>query len=456
LFKGLTYTFTILFLLLLVILSFHARFAADDYYFIFLEKSYGAIGGTVFQYGDFSGRWLCHFISLTILKLSGFKYFLPAFFLLTLGTLYLILSSLFYKIYNWYDVDEQDFNSDFPPLLIIASLVLCSFSVGENWFWFISVTTYVWSLIFGLILVNLYLNNKYRFYTPILLIFSSLYIGSASESFAVLTLLFSILFVTFKMRSEGIEAFKANPKNRTLLFMMILIFASFLLSTLSPGTFNRNDLLPTLSIWQKSEILIRSLGKVIIQYLPSKIHLFLILGIPWLAFGFYIQEMSQYKTKAIIRNISLTILLTGMAILVSLFPTVFILGEIGPARALLIITLIFTLSFAFLFTLTGMLFNRESHTIKITSFAFFFSIIYLFYQNIYQYRVTKVFSETYDERIRRIDELKKMNFTGIAELSPLPASGMNYHAELSTDTSFFVNQHWKKGLQLKYNVVLAR
>ena len=454
-FKGLTYSFTILLLLLLVILSFNARFAADDYYFLFLEKSEGAFGGMIFQYTDFSGRWLSHFVSLMLLKLSGFKYFLAGFFILTFATLYLILSSLFYKIYNWYDVDENDFNSDFPPLLIIASLVLCAFSVGENWFWFISVTTYVWSIIFGLILVNLYLNNKKRFYTPALLIFSSLYIGSASESFAVLMILFSLLFVTFKIRSEGIEVFKASSKNRSLLLMMILIFASFLISTLSPGTFHRNALLPSLSLFQKCEILFRSFGKILIQYIPSKIHLFVIFGLPWIAFGFYIQEMLQNKTYAIIRNIFVILLLTFAAIFICLFPTVFILGETGPARALLIITLVLTISFAILFTLTGMLFRKESHILKISSIAFFFSIIYLFYENIKQYRVTKVFAETYDERIARIVELNNENFTGIAEFSPLPAPGMNYHAEFSTDTLYYVNQHWKKGLQLKYNVVLA-
>ncbi len=456
LFKGLTYSFTILLLLLIVILSFHARFAADDYYFLFLEKTKGAIGGTIFQYSDFSGRWLCHFVTLMVLKLSGFKYFLAAFFLFTFGILYLILSSLFYKIYNWSDIEETDFNSDFPPLLIIASLVLCSFSVGENWFWFMSVMTYGWSLIFALILVNLYLNNKKRFYTSTLLIFSSLYIGSASESFAVLIILFSILFVTFKIRSVGIENFKSNPKNQALILSMVLIFASFLISTLSPGTFHRNDLLPSLTLLQKTEVLFRSFGKILLIYIPSKIHLFAILGLPWMAFGFYLQEMIQDRNQTIIRNLLLVLILTLVAIPVCLFPTVFILGETGPARALLFITLVISVSTAIIFTLTGMFFKRESHIIKITSIAFFFSIIYLFYENIKQYRITKVFSETYDERLSRIEELRSADFTGIAELSPLPTSGMNYHIELSNDTAFFVNQHWKKGLQLKYNVVLAR
>ena len=158
-FKGLTYCFTILFILLLVNLSLNARFAADDYYFLYLNMNYGPVGGTIFQYMDFSGRWLCHFISLLALNLSGFRFFLPAYFVFTFAMLYLILSSLFYKIYTYYDIDENDFNSDLPPLLLLASFILCSFSVGENWFWFISVSTYIWSISFSLLLVNLYINN---------------------------------------------------------------------------------------------------------------------------------------------------------------------------------------------------------------------------------------------------------------------------------------------------------
>ena len=144
---------------------------------------------------DFSGRWLCHFISLLALNLSGFRFFLPAYFVFTFAMLYLILSSLFYKIYTYYDIDENDFNSDLPPLLLLASFILCSFSVGENWFWFISVSTYIWSISFSLLLVNLYINNKKRFYKPALIIFSSLYIGSASESYALLMIIFSILYI---------------------------------------------------------------------------------------------------------------------------------------------------------------------------------------------------------------------------------------------------------------------
>ena len=187
---------------------------------------------------DFSGRWLCHFISLLILNLSGLRFFLPAYFIFTFAVLYLILSSLFYKIYTHYDIDEDDFNSDLPPLLFLASFILCSFSVGENWFWFISVSTYIWSISFSLLLVILYINNKKRFYKPALIIFSSLYIGSASESYALLMIIFSILYIIFKIRTEGIETFKSDPKQKTLITSLILIFISFLISTLSPGTFH--------------------------------------------------------------------------------------------------------------------------------------------------------------------------------------------------------------------------
>ncbi len=454
--KGLTTSFIILIIFLLINLAINVRFAADDYYFIFLNNNYGAIGGAFFQYTDFSGRWLCHFISLLLLNFSSFRMFLPIYFLATFIVFYLVLSSLFYKIYSWYDDSEKDLDSDFAPLLLLTTFFLCSFSIGENWFWFISVSTYMWSLISSLLLINLYLNNKKRFYTPYVLVFASLYIGAASESYAILMILFSGIFITYKIKQEGLPAFKANDKNKTLVRSIILIFIAFLISTLSPGTFHRNELLPNLSLIENFTVLIRSYGKIFIRYLPSKIHLFLIFSLPWMAFGFYIQELATYTLKNIIQKISVTIFLTLSLIFISLLPTVFLLGETGPARALSIITLIFTISFATIFTLLGMFVKRESSILKIISVSFFLSIIYLFYENIKQYRVTNVFSETYDERLLRIDELKNHDFRGIAELPPLPYSGMLFNAELSTDTAYFVNQHWKKGLGLKFNVVLAK
>lgn len=454
-FKGLTYSFIILFILLLLSLSLNARFAADDYYFLYLKLNYGSVGGTIFQYMDFSGRWLCHFLSLSLLNLSGFKYFLPTYFAFTFGILYLILSSLFYKIYSHYDIDENDFNSDLPPLLFMATFFLCSFSIGENWFWFISVNTYMWSIIFTLMLVNLYINNKKRFYRPIFIVFASLYVGSASESYAFLVLIFSLLFIIFTIRNKGIENFKSNSKNKTLITALILIFVSFLISTLSPGTFHRNELLPSLTLMEKSIMMIRSYGKILLQYIPSKLPLLLIMSVPWISFGFYIQEVTAITTKSVLKNIGITIALTGIAIFICLFPTVFILGEMGPPRALSIITLLIAGSSAVIFTLIGMLFNSESKTIKIVSVAFFLMITYLFFVNVKEYRVSAKFADSYNKRIERINELKNANFTGTAELPALPTAGMLYNSELSSDTSYFVNQHWKKGLDLKYNVVLA-
>ncbi len=454
-FKGLTYSFIILFLLLLINLSLNARFAADDYYFISLNLNFGSVGGTLFQYKDFSGRWLCHFVSLLLLKFSEFKFFLTAYFLFTFGTLYLILSSFFYKIYTYFGIHEDDFNSDLPPLLFMATFFLCSFSIGENWFWFISVSTYIWSIIFALMLVNLYINNKKRFYRPALIVFASLYIGSASESFAAILILFSTLFMVFKIREEGIENFKSNPKNKTLITSVILVFISFLISTLSPGTFHRNELLPSLSLIEKLSVLIRSFGKIFIQYLPSKLYLFILLSVPWLAFGFYIQEITAITMKNVLKNIGITIVLTAITILICLLPTVFILGEMGPARALSMITLVLTTSATIIFTLFGMLLRSESQIIKVIHVAFFLIVTYLFYINIKEFRASKQFAESYDERIQKINDLKSSNFIGTLELSSLPTSEMLYNSELSYDSTYFVNQHWKKGLELKYNVVLA-
>jgi hypothetical protein len=46
------------------------------------------------------------------------------------------------------------------------------------------------------------------------------------------------------------------------------------------------------------------------------------------------------------------------------------------------------------------------------------------------------------------------NQTATLELPPLAPSGMLYTAEISIDTSNFVNQHFKKGMGLSYPVAV--
>jgi len=174
-----------------------------------------------------------------------------------------------------------------------------------------------------------------------------------------------------------------------------------------------------------------------------------------LAFGYFIQKSLALTTKEIWKRSFYVLMISLTAIVISLTPTAFMLGEMGPARALSVITLIFTITSAVLFTYIGMAIKRESVINKISIAAISISAIGMIYVNIRVYSTDRLFTSAYDQRMEKILELNKAGFSGIAEFQPLPPTAMLYHAEFSEDTTYFVNQHWKKGLDLKYNVVIS-
>lgn len=447
--------FTFLFIVLIIILSKNARFAADDYFFIYLSNTFGPIKGALLQYNTFSGRFLTHIVSCYLLQFSNSSYFLPIYFCLTFLILYYALSAIYFKIYSLYSIEELKFNSDFTPLLFLTTFFFSSFSIGESWFWFISTTTYLWNIIAALILINIVLKNKLRLASYFLIVCCSLYIGFSSESFALIYLAVILFFILREVTTMTVESVIKNPTVRILFFIFLIIISSLLISLFSPGSQTRNSLLIVHSFSEKLIISAKSIIKIFIFYLPSKSLYFIILSLPWLVFGRFIQIEKSYPRKTIWNKIFKLCLWTFVLIVICTLPTAFILGELGPPRSLLILSLVFTTFFAALFTLLGMVIVKEKIISRINYFALSVSIIFLIYELIYQYHVTKIYAEAYDDRIVQLNQLKKDSTNSSIKVAPLPDCGMLYNAEYSTDTAYFVNQHWKMGLALNFNVAKA-
>lgn len=447
--------FTFLFIVLLVILSKNARLAADDYFFIYLSNTFGPIKGAILQYNSFSGRFLTHLISCFLLQFSNSSYFLPVYFCLTFLILYYAISAIYFKIYSLYSIEELKFNSDFTPLLFLTTFFFSSFSIGESWFWFISTTTYLWNIISALILVNIVLQNKLKLSSYILIVSCGIYIGFSSESFALIYLALILVFILRESSRNSFQTLIKNPTIRILFSIFILITGSLLISLLSPGSQTRNNLLIVHSLSEKLIISTKTVLKIFIFYLPGKLPYFIILSLPWLVFGHFIQLEKSYSRKIISKKISLLCLWTFIILLICTLPTAFILGEFGPPRAILIISLVFTLFFATLFSLFGMLLVNQNLIKRITNFALGVAIIFLIYELIDQYHVTTIYAKAYDDRIEHLHELNQDSTISSIKVAPLPDCGMLYNAEYSSDTAYFVNQHWKMGLALNFNVEKA-
>src|SRR4051812_39754071 len=82
---------SLLFIILYCILSYNARLASDDFYYLYLKNNYGAWGGMIYQYENWSGRWTAHSVACSLLSFWQNKYFLAVINLTTLAALYLTI-----------------------------------------------------------------------------------------------------------------------------------------------------------------------------------------------------------------------------------------------------------------------------------------------------------------------------------------------------------------------------
>ena len=133
------------------------------------------------------------------------------------------------------------------------------------------------------------------------------------------------------------------------------------------------------------------------------------------------------------------------------------MSETGPDRALSIISLTTAIYFAVVFYLlgTGLRFHTKLSKIFVLisgALIGLFMCLTLFNQ----YKLSKKFVTEYDIRATLLQGKKVNNQTQLFELNKLPPSGMLYWEEISKDTSYFVNQHLKLGLNLPFSVKLKQ
>jgi hypothetical protein len=95
------------------------------------------------------------------------------------------------------------------------------------------------------------------------------------------------------------------------------------------------------------------------------------------------------------------------------------------------------------------------------AFAFYSTVISLVLSTLFfgcqfeqQQAIVLKYAKAYDEHIQFV---KAQNSPiHLLELHLLPNSGLLYSAELSSDTTYFTNQHFKAGLNLKFNPIVRK
>jgi hypothetical protein len=442
----------IIFLLLFTVLSIHARFASDDFYYLYLFEKYGAWGGMIYQYMHWSGRWSAHLAGCFLLHFSENPFLL---FILCVSTLLLLFGALRKSIkllLIHFQVEATEKSIYGLSLLLLASFFHATYNIGETWFWYIIVITYLWSLTATVILFNEIFRGKNRPTSYPVVAIAGLYIGGTSESYAGIVWVVLTCITLYRWRK-----FKRTGDDllKKLILAWIFLVVSFAFSALAPGTEIRYSLLPHPPFVSKLWIASKAFIKFFVRYLPGNILSLVLLSFPWLLFGSAAgnSNFNKNRTRILMLNSTLFFLLLVALMFV---PTSMILSETGPDRALSIVSFITSVYFAVIFFLAGTQINFAPHRLRILSVSLTAVVVLIFGIQLHnQYFITRNFALAYEARMKILGESKKNNLSGILVLEKLPPPGMLYWEELSTDTSYFVNQHLKAGLALPFAVRIA-
>lgn len=425
----------ILMVVFLFVTAWFNRFSADDYLFIGELRNFSF--AEIYQklYLTWNGRWAYNFAILFFMQFSEYKYFLFAFN----GLSFLLL---FYSIYLVFNVlnKKHETNLNFKTVLLYTIVFIGVFFffthfTGQSWFWISASLAYLWSCIFFLFGLSSWLKQTHLFFDYLLIIVCCLYIGGSNEVLALLTIL--LIFVSF--------FFKGNTLLKAI--TLIVVLGSICMNYFSVGTSFRDSLTPNLPFVD----LVLYVGYGTVKYvfidfyktiLPA-----IIFGFPFFILGTK-SSVQLYKNFNVKTELFKTLVFVFSVVIINQFIVIYSLGGLAPDRSTIASSLFGSFALVrFLF-----LYGNHSKTLKINfKPVLLIVVVLMLVLNGVFYVIHKNYSQSVDERISFIlsnnknesIKLKKLNYAGYLN-----------SAEITADSTNFLNQHLKYGLGIDQQIVL--
>ena len=425
----------ILLVLFLFVTAWFNRFSADDYLFMGRLRDFSFTEIYQKLYLTWNGRWTYNFAILFFMQFSQYKYFLFVFnglsFLLLFFAIHLVLNILNKKY-------EANFNSKTTLLYtLIFSGVFFFFThfTGQSWFWISASLAYLWSSIFFLLGWSSWLKSKHNFFDYLLIIFCCLYIGGSNEVLALLTIL--LLFVSFIVKKNIVLKVVA----------LMVLFVSFSLNYFSVGTAFRDSLTPNLPFVD----LVLYVGYGTVKYLIldgyKTILLAIIFGVPFFILGK--NTTKNFSTKFIFKKeLIKTSLFIASVVVLNQFIVIYALGGLAPDRSTTASSLFGSLAIVrFLF-----LYGNHSKGINLNfkPILLLTVLLMLVFNGVF-YSIHKKYSQSVDERITFILSNNKKEPIILKKLND---GGYLNSAEITADSTHFLNQHLKYGLGIDQQIIL--
>jgi hypothetical protein len=444
-----------LFVIMFILLSFYSRLSSDDYYFIYDVRRTG-IGGNVYsQYMEWCGRFAATFAMDVPYRL--FDVDQTWYFLLPLISFILLITG----VYLLCKVACLHLNYSIEPSrLLIASfsfsilLFFMSYDIGETWFWYCSLSSYLWSIIAFIwgIWFLLGTSNKY-----ISIIFASLcfiYIGGSSEVYSVIygVLLLIFLICRYK-RTANFKRFISDNLNFRFLIIYFIFGVSFFIFLAAPGNYLRDQQFPDRHFLNSLFITLKAIIKFGVLFIPFRMVYVLTFGIPFIVIGAAAKNSGINKIS-FGRFFRIATIILASLILLFFILIAFVMIETGPPRLWFLLSFllsVYTVIICFYAGYTGYIEQTKIGILKTAGLILASLIMIYCFTN--QLPTALNYSKAHDERVNYLTELNKtIQKDTLIELKPLPSSGMLYSSEIKEDTTHFTNKELRLGYDLKFHV----
>ncbi len=458
-FERLLIVSNILFCLLFVVLCVNNRPATDDFHFLDNVHKYGIFGGIAFEYNTWSPRWASVFITHLFLWIHektgiGLLLFGIISFSLITASMYLFLRKLnsFLVFNNWVGHDffsRKKLNLNV-ALFAVSILFLSTFRIGELWFWLCSTSTYLWSNAFLLLGISGLLSTSKSIRSHIFTTIPFIYIGGSCGPLSLITL---VILITL-----GIAAFYNLIKfydKRTFLIKILLAFSTCLIAFsilfMAEGNVHRSSFFKEIGLMESFILNIKMTGIILLKRVPFSLLLCLIFCSPLLLINSKPKEDKSVKNSW--KKIALISFIYCLLIFLFQWSITYKTQDVGAFRTLFFVNL---LTLFYSATVSYLLGNKLQKLRKFVIVEFpiaLFAATVVFGILLYgQSYITSEYAFAYDNRIQFVKKNCTDNQTLL--LDPLPKSGLLYSAEISRDTLFFSNQHFKAGLKIDCDVRL--
>lgn len=417
------------------------RFAADDFYFINEIRTKSSYDIFYHLQYEWHGRFASNFLLSWLIQLLDTSLSLMVFNLTCVVLLFLAIFRLNIIISKRYFTSIQYIGLF--VLICVSAFFFISFSVNDVWFWLTGAMVYFTSTIALFFLVGSLINPNKKVIDFILILICSLFIGGSNETMTIIILLFLGYFFFHKHYSK-------SDKIAIVISAAILI-SGFAVIYFSTGTTYRDKITPSLNTVN----VILYTGYATVKTLFFQFHKTLLPALMLaLPISFLEIKIKNKECFNPIKELMYSCILIGGVVFINHLIAVIPLGALSPERITTVSSVLILILLLRYLILLG---NKITISEKAKKVILLTNTIGMLIFVVTMFFIHKNYALAYDERMEKLTKLKKtVSHQDPIYLEPLPVSGYIPTAEITTDTTHFLNVDLKNHFNLKNELILKK